>query len=73
MAMVKINQKLASAIIDIIESDSKSEASVKVKLVVKFIKSSKYQQLQQNAQNFILQKELRKKEESDSQSEEEDE
>ena len=41
--MVKINQKLANAIINIIESDSKSDASVKVKSVVKFIKLPKYQ------------------------------
>ena len=37
--MVEISRKLASAIVDIIESDSESEALVKVKSVVKFIKS----------------------------------
>ena len=37
--MVKINRKLASAIVDIIELDSKSEASVKVKSVIEFIRS----------------------------------
>jgi len=44
--MVEINKKLASAIVDIIKSDSKSKASVKVKSVIKFIKSTKYQQSQ---------------------------
>ena len=37
--MVEIKRKLASEIVDIIESDSESEVSVKVKSVVKFIKS----------------------------------
>ena len=40
--IVEINRKLASAIVNIIKSDSKSEVLVKVKLVVKFIKSKKY-------------------------------
>ena len=40
--IVEINRKLASEIVDIIESNSKSEASVKVKSIVKFIKSKQY-------------------------------
>ena len=40
--MVKVNKRLTSTIINIIKSDSKEKASVKVKSIVKFIKSNKY-------------------------------
>ena len=42
--MAEMNKKLVNRIIDIIESDSESEALIKIKLVVKLIKSSKYRQ-----------------------------
>ena len=41
--IAEVNKRLVAAIIDIVESDTKSEASKKVKLVVKFIKSNEYQ------------------------------
>ena len=53
--MVKINRKLASAIVDIIESESESEASIKVKSIVKFIKSKQYKQIQLKVQKYVLQ------------------
>ena len=40
--MVKVNKRLTSAIIDIIESDSEEKVLVKVKSIVKFIKSNNY-------------------------------
>ena len=45
--IIEVNKRLASTIIDIIESDSEEEALVKVKSIVKFIKSNKYQTIQQ--------------------------
>ena len=48
LKIAKINKKLVS-IIDIIELDSKSEVSAKVKLVVKFIKPAEYQKSQKKA------------------------
>ena len=53
--MVKVNKRLTSAITDIIESDS-NESSVKVKSVVKFIKSNKYQTIQKKVQEILQQK-----------------
>ena len=44
--IAEVNKKLVSIIINIIESYSKSEASVKVKLVIKFIKSKEYKKIQ---------------------------
>ena len=43
--IAKVNKQLAKVIINIVESDSE-KASNKVKSVVKFIKSKKYQQIQ---------------------------
>ena len=46
--MIKLNKRIVEGVVEVVESDNDSKASVKLKHLVKLIKSKTYKQKQQN-------------------------
>jgi len=53
--ILELNKRIVQGVVDIIESDNESEASVKMKRLVKLIKSKVYKEKQDKIQEIITQ------------------
>ena len=53
--MLELNKRIVQGVVDIVESDDESEASVKMKRLAKLLKSKAYKEKQDKMQEIITQ------------------